>query len=54
MRRRTNDEKYEIILELRDIVAAQQGQIDQLTRSLAALKLVLKAVLKRNSEIETR
>jgi uncharacterized coiled-coil protein SlyX len=54
MRRRTTDEKYETIAELRAIVAAQQGQIDQLTRKLAALKLIVKATLRRDSDIETR
>ncbi len=54
MRRRTNAEHAEIIAELRDIVAAQQGQIDQLTRTLAATRLIIKATLRRDSDIETR
>ena len=53
--RETAQAQLEIIDELRATIAAQQGQIDQLTRSVAACRLIVRALLRRRSEgIETR
>lgn len=53
--RETAQAQLEIIDELRATIAAQQGQIDQLTRSVAACRLIVRALLRRRSEgIETQ
>ena len=51
--RRTVDEKAALIDDLRIKLATQQDQIDQLTRTVAVLRLVAKSVLKRPG-VETR
>jgi uncharacterized coiled-coil protein SlyX len=51
--RRTIEEHQAIIDELRLIVAKQQEQIDQLTRTVAAFRLIAKSVLRRPG-VETR
>jgi len=53
--RETAQAQLEIIDELRATIAAQQTQIDQLTRSVAACRLIVRAVFLRQSEgVETR
>jgi len=53
MRRRITDEQLAIIDELRHTVARQQEEIDQLTRTLNAWRLIVRAYIGR-SRIETR
>ena len=53
--RRTAHDQVEIIDELRATIAAQKAEIDQLTRTVAVLRLVAKSILQRNRPgIETR
>lgn len=54
--RRTAINQLEIIDELRATIAAQQGTIDDLTRTVAVLRLVAKSVLlrRRSEGVETR
>jgi uncharacterized coiled-coil protein SlyX len=51
--RETAQAQLEIIDELRATIAAQETQIDQLTRSVAACRLIAKSMLRRPG-IETR
>ena len=51
--RRTLEEHEALIDDLRIKLATQQDQIDQLTRTVAVLRLVAKSVLKRPG-VETR
>lgn len=53
MKRRVIEEQLAIIDELRQTIARQQQEIDQLTRTMAAWKLIVRAYIGRG-RTETR
>ena len=53
MKRRVIEEQLAVIDELRQTIARQQQEIDQLTRTMAAWKLIVRAYIGRG-RTETR